>query len=310
MGPRGPSRGRGRSGCACRPRRRRTGGRARWRSMPPAPASRRPRPCPGSRPHGRPHRAASCSRSSPWSSMTTSTPSPRRAPTSPNLSTLPPARPGVADEDRALRRGHRQWSTGVAFVQVAGDRGSSEAGRGHHEHGGDHDREHRAVSMRFGPDHGADNEHGAESRAGDTDNSAGCPLGDDPPGAGDDQRHADQSNHEKAQVADREDHDRHDEQDARGERCHGKGPLAPADLVRPPFHASSEAEQARPRKGPSSLRPAPVVEDVAGRPAVSTCPGRAGIGTGAPGSRPRVDDQGARPACASATGRGSGSAGG
>ena len=97
-------------------------------------------------------------------------------------------------------------------MKVAGDRSSSEGHRAHNKCCRDKKSEHWAVSVRFSPDHSDDDKNRANHRTGDAESATGRPLGDDPPGAADHEGHTDQPHHQKAQVANREDHHRQDEE--------------------------------------------------------------------------------------------------
>ena len=206
----------------------------------------------------------------------------------PELRHLAAPRPGIADEDRAPRSSDRQRSASVAFVKVAGDGRSTGADSAHDERRSDGESEHWAISVGLGPDHGDDDQHRAEHRAGDPEGPARCPLGDDPPGAADRQGDTDQPDDQEAQVANREHHHRHGEQHPTPERCRRKGALAPPHRVCSAIHASSQAGTAHPVQG-SMVPGTPCTGQETPCPNLRTCPGRVGTDTRAPDSRPGLD---------------------
>ncbi len=124
-------------------------------------------------------------------------------------------------------------------MEIAGDRRSSEAHRGNDQTRSDGESEHRAVSVRFGSNHGDDDEYGAHESARNANGPARCSLGDDPPGSGDHQSDCDQPNHEKSHIPQGKDEDSDREEHGTPERRQGKRALAPADRASTLFHASS-----------------------------------------------------------------------
>ena len=204
----------------------------------------------------------------------------------------------------------------------------------------DGESEHRAVSVRFGSNHGDDDRELRPARVPATPKvlrGARSVMTHQAPA--DHQSHCDQPNHEKAHISEREDDDSdvrstaHPSEAKAKERSRQPTVRAPCSTLQAnpentagaSVHGPYEipivrriAARLRPPAGgdfPSSGRAGRTAKVPAPRAARSaadlrTSLGRAGTGTRAPDSHQGLDDQVARPACVSATRRGSGSTGG
>ena len=185
---------------------------------------------------------ASCSRSSPWSSITVSTPSSLASSTSPNCLTFPPPDHGL------------QMSTGWrGRVTEWGRRASCAWSRPHHGQTRGSDRycsqdhyrrqpDQRPVTVRRGDD-GGDDDDQADDRGPQPDPASRRMLSDQPPSAGPREGQPDDHGDQRGKVADPEHEEHRGEQEAASDGDPGQRSLTSGDgrLLRTPLCRAGDA---------------------------------------------------------------------
>ena len=183
----------------------------------PAPASRRPRPCRGSRPPGDASGPAARGRG-PWPADRLDANSVASS-TSPNFH-LAAARPGVADQDRVLRHGAVLRVVPLDLVRLAGQRepGCTRGDRQQHHHGQQAEDGLVDGRDRLPDEHG--HHHGADQDGDEPEPPLEAPFGDElPPRPCCRDGETDQGHEEVAPVAQQE----HQEHEGTSTNCRQQG---------------------------------------------------------------------------------------